>query len=102
MTWVLAASLSALFVGLTSILSKLGVRTVDSDAATALRTGVVLLLAWAVALASGPASGVVPIDKLSILVSLLFARFVLKERLAPRGVFGLVLVLAATLVLAIR
>lgn len=136
--WLPWALGSALFAALTSILAKLGVEDVPSDLATAIRTCVVVLLAFAIvvgrgkgslirsvdrrelvflvasglatgaswlffyrALRIGPAHGVVPIDKLSLLVSLLFARLVLGERLSLRAWTGLVLVVSATLVLAL-
>lgn len=53
MSWILAASLSAFFAGLVSILAKLGVKSTDSDVATALRTVVVLVFAWAAAALAG-------------------------------------------------
>ncbi|MCI6410991.1 EamA family transporter [Schaalia hyovaginalis] len=56
--WALDAALSALFAGLTSILAKLGVRSTDSDVATALRTAIVLVLAWVVSALSGTVSGI--------------------------------------------
>lgn len=56
MTWVVWALLSAFFAGITAILAKVGVESVDSSLATAIRTTVVLVLAWAVALAATPAA----------------------------------------------
>ena len=124
---------SALFAGLTAILAKCGIRKTDSDAATAIRTIVVLAMAWGMvfltgeqkalpqvdrrsgtflvlsglatgaswlcyfrALQAGPASVVVPIDKLSILVTILFSSLVLKETLSRKAALGLVLILAGT------
>ncbi|MBI5767674.1 MAG: EamA family transporter [Verrucomicrobia bacterium] len=58
MTWLHWSLLSAFFAGLTAILAKLGVAGVDSNLATAVRTSVVLVFAWAVALATGPAAAV--------------------------------------------
>ena len=124
---------SALFAGLTAILAKCGIRKTDSDAATAIRTGVVLVMAWLIvfikgkqhtlrsvpkkelvflilsglatggswlcyykALQDGLASVVVPIDKLSILVTIVFSWIVLKEKLTPKAAVGLVLILAGT------
>lgn len=124
---------SALFAGLTAILAKCGIRKTDSVAATAIRTGVVLLFSWLMAwiVGSGPtitslsaktwiflilsglatggswlccykalqdglASVVVPIDKLSILVTILFSSLVLKETLSRKAALGLVLILAGT------
>lgn len=124
---------SALFAGLTAILAKCGIRKTDSDAATAIRTIVVLLFSWLMvwivgsgptitslsaktwiflilsglatggswlcyykALQDGLASVVVPIDKLSILVTILFSGLVLKETLNRKAALGLVLILAGT------
>lgn len=56
MTWLFWALLSALFAGLTAILAKIGVAGVDSNLATAVRTSVVLVFAWGVALATCPAN----------------------------------------------
>jgi transporter family protein len=127
---------SAVFAALTSILGKIGITGVESNLGTALRTVVVLVMAWIVvgvagevpqlrkvarrdltfivlsgvatgaswlcyyrALQLGPASLVVPIDKLSILVTIAFATFVLHEKLRRRAVVGLVLILAGTLLM---
>lgn len=135
-TWLAFAAGSALFAGLTSVLAKCGVRTTDSTVATAIRTSVVLIFAWAIvfiqgaqeqilgldgrtalflvlsglatgaswlcffrALQEGPASLVVPIDKLSILVSIAFGAIVFHERLSRRGAVGLVMVTVGTLVM---
>ena len=134
--WFLYAAASAVLASLTSILGKAGMAHIDSNLGTAMRTVVVLLMAWAVvfltgkqgtvraisrkswiflvlsgfatggswlcyfrALQTGPASVVVPIDKLSVLLTVLFSRIFLKERLSPRGVVGLVLLTAGTLTL---
>lgn len=136
--WLLYAGLSALFAALTSILAKVGVQSVNSNLATALRTGVVLVMAWGMvlltgkgaqvkavrgkslaftvlsgvatggswlcyykALQMGPASVVVPIDKLSILVTVLFARVVLHEKLSCRALAGLCLLVAGTLLMLV-
>lgn len=127
-----------LFVGITAILAKCGIRKTDSSVATAIRTSVVLMMAWLTvfvsgeqhtlreiprtefaficlsgiatgaswlcyykALKDGPASIVVPIDKLSLLVSILFACLVLKEKLTRKSVIGLCLITAGTLALLI-
>lgn len=132
------ALLAAVFAALTAILGKLGVSHIASDLATAIRTVVVLVMAWLVvfvtrkpgaplraprrdlrflllsglttgaswlcyysALQNGPASVVVPVDKLSIVVTILFSRFVLHERLTQRSLFGLLLIVAGTLAMAI-
>lgn len=134
--WLIYAILSAVFASATSILGKLGMEGIPSNYGTAVRTGVVLVMAWVVvflqkkqskvkevgktrwiflilsgvttgmswlcyyrALQEGPASIVVPIDKLSILITILFARVFLKERLTKKAVVGLMLLVAGTLVL---
>ena len=132
--WLLYAHLSAVFASLTAILGKVGIEGVESNLGTAIRTGVVLVMAWVVvfvtgkgqevrriprrelgfvclsglatgaswlcyykALHDGPASVVVPIDKLSILVTIAFSYFVFHERLTRRGAAGLCLIVAGTL-----
>lgn len=134
--WLVYAILSAVFASLTSILGKIGMENVDSTLGTALRTIVVLLMAWLIvfmthkqkeigkidgrswiflilsgvttglswlcyyrALQTGKASIVVPIDKLSIVVSVAFAWIVFKEKLSPKGLAGLILIVAGTLIL---
>ena len=134
--WFVYAALSALFASLTAILGKIGIEAVESNLGTAIRTGVVLVMAWVVvfvtrkpdqpltvprgelgliclsglatgaswlcyyrALQLGPASLVAPVDKLSILVTILFSRIVLHERLTRRAFLGLVLLTAGTLLL---
>lgn len=134
--WLVYAILSAVFASLTSILGKIGMENVDSTLGTALRTIVVLFMAWLIvfmthkqkeigkidgrswvflilsgvttglswlcyyrALQTGKASIVVPIDKLSIVVSVAFAWIVFKEKLTPKGLAGLILIVAGTLIL---
>lgn len=63
MTWLTWSLLSALFAGLTAILAKIGVSGVDSNLATAVRTSVVVVFAWAVVLITGPAAGVFSFSK---------------------------------------
>ena len=136
--WFLYALGSAVFASLQAILAKFGITGVDSNLGTALRTIVVLAMAWLMvlvtgrageagrvdrrelgficlsglatggswlcyykALQEGPASIVVPIDKLSILLVVLFARIVLGERLSRKAGAGLALLTAGTLVLAL-
>ena len=131
--WLVYAFLSAVFASLTSIFGKIGVEDVESNLGTAIRTIVVLVMAWVMvfvtgeqkgirsigkkswvflflsgittglswlcyyrALQDGPASVVVPIDKLSILVTIVFSWIVLKEKLTPKAAVGLVLILAGT------
>ncbi len=136
--WLIYALGSAVFASLTAILGKIGIEGVNSTLGTAIRTGVVLVLAWAIvfargkqktipaidrrsylflvlsgfatggswlcyyrALQTGPASVVVPIDKLSILVSVAFARVVFGEKLTVKSAAGLAMIVAGTLVLLI-
>lgn len=131
--WFIYALLSAVFASLTSIFGKIGVENVDSNLGTAIRTIVVLVMAWLMvfitgeqkelrqisrkswiflilsgfatggswlcyyrALQDGPASVVVPIDKLSIIVTIFFSRVVLKEKLSRRAAVGLVLIVLGT------
>lgn len=137
--WMIYAVLSAIFAGLTSILGKVGIEGIESNLGTAIRTVVVLIMAWLMvfltgkqssirridgrswrflilsglstggswlcyyrALQDGPASVVVPIDKLSILVTIFFSSVFLKEKLTKRAALGLVLVVAGTLSLLIE
>lgn len=131
--WLAYAALSALFAAMTAILAKIGIKNVPSDLATALRTTVVLIMAWGMvaiggkreqlrkvergdlrflllsgvatglswlcyyrALQEGPASVVVPLDKLSIVITVAFSRIALKERLGRRALAGLLLLVAGT------
>lgn len=135
LVWALA---SALFASLTSILGKMGIDGVESNLGTAIRTAVVLLMAWTVVLVTGKAgtvkaiprrelgficlsglatgaswlcfyralqdglaSVVVPIDKLSILVSIGFSRVVFKERLSRKATVGLAIIVVGTLMMVI-
>lgn len=137
--WLLFAVLSAVFAALTSILGKIGIDGVESNLGTAIRTAVVLVMAWVMvfisgkagevrkiprrellficlsglatvaswlcyykALQDGPASVVVPVDKLSILVSVLFSRVVFHEKLPKRAIIGLVLLTAGTVIMAVN
>lgn len=136
--WFWYALGSAVFASLTSLLGKVGISGVESNLGTAIRTGVVLLMAWLMvliegklpklrgiprrelmficlsglatggswlcyyrALQEGPASVVVPIDKLSILVTVAFSYFVLHERLTKKAAAGLFAVVLGTLVMLI-
>ena len=136
--WLIYAITSAIFASFTSILAKIGIQNVDSQTVTAIRTIVVVIMAWLVvgvtksyqplkqlkkrqvgaivfsaiatgmswlcyfaALKDGPASIVVPIDKLSIVVSILFASFVLHEKQNIKTIFGLICIVASTLLLLI-
>ena len=137
-SWFLYAAGSAIFASLTSILGKIGISGVESNLGTAIRTAVVLLIAWVMvfvagkagevrkipknelgficlsgiatgaswlcyyrALQDGLASIVVPIDKLSILVTVAFSYFVFHERLSIMSAIGLVLIVAGTLAMLI-
>lgn len=95
--WLGFAVGSAFFAGITSILAKCGIRKTDSDIATAIRTIVVLFFAWLMVAVTGPASIIVPIDKLSILVSIAFSYVVFKEKMTQKSLSGLILVVAGTL-----
>jgi bacterial/archaeal transporter family protein len=137
MTWLVWALLSALFAAATAILAKIGIAGIDSNLATAIRTTVVLVFTWAIALSLGrhhgmgeiagrswlflvlsgmatglswlcyfralqlgPASAVAPIDKLSVVLVILFAWLFLGEGLTAHKVIGGLLIAggAATLV----
>ena len=137
--WLIYALLSALFASLTSILGKVGIENVESNLGTAIRTIVVLVMAWIIvfatkkqrdikkidkrsliflilsgvatgaswlcyykALQDGLASIVVPIDKLSILVTVLFAYIFLKEKLSKKSLLGLMLIVVGTLLLLVK
>ncbi len=69
--WLLAAVLSAVFGGLTSILAKCGIKNTDSDVATALRTAVVLLFSWIMVFVSGSAESLTDVDSVSLLFLIL-------------------------------
>ena len=134
--WLLYAIGSAVFASLTSILGKIGISDINSNLGTAIRTIVVLVMAWIVvfvtrkqhtikdidkkswiflvlsgvatggswlcyyrALQTGPASVVVPFDKLSILVTIAFSYIVFREKLTAKAGIGLALIVAGTLLL---
>lgn len=136
--WFVYAILSAVFAALTSVLAKVGISDVESNLGTAIRTGVVLLMAWCIvflkgkqkqiqevdkkelafiavsgvatgaswlcyynAIQNGIVSIVVPIDKLSILVTVLFSYVVLKEKLSKKSFAGLCLMVIGTLVMTL-
>ena len=135
-SWLIYAVLSAVFASLTSILGKIGIDGVESNLGTAIRTGVVLVMSWVMvfvtgkqgelkaipqnelgficlsglatggswlcyyrALQDGPASVVVPIDKLSILVTVLFSYLVFHEKLTKKSALGLAGIVAGTLLM---
>ena len=135
-TWMLYAVLAAVFAALTSILAKMGISGVESNLGTAIRTGVVLIMAWVIvfargkqaqlknidkkellfiglsgiatgaswlcyyyAIQNGEVSVVVPIDKLSIIVTVIFSYFVFKEKLSKKAFAGLCLMVAGILLM---
>lgn len=134
MMWVIFAFLSAVFAALTSILAKVGIEGVNSNLATAVRTAVVLAMAWGMvfitnaqhgimdiskkswvflvlsglatgaswlcyykALQAGEASKVVPIDKLSVVITLILAVIFLHENINVKSIIGALLITAGTL-----
>lgn len=134
--WWVYALLSAVFAALTSILAKIGIDNVNSTLATAIRTVVVLVMAWGMvfitgkqsgisdistkswiflglsgaatglswlfyykALQLGEASKVVPIDKLSVVISMILAFIILKEAVTPKTIIGGILITAGTLIM---
>ena len=136
--WMLYAVLAAVFAAATSILAKLGISGVESNLGTAIRTGVVLIMAWGIvlfrgkqrqlasidrrefafillsglatgaswlcyyyAIQNGDVSVVVPIDKLSIVVTVVFSWLVFREKLSKKAFAGLLLMVAGTLMLAV-
>ena len=137
-SWLVYAILSAVFASLTAILGKIGITGINSNLGTAIRTTVVILMAWLMvfvagkqhelkkiekkelgfvtlsglatgaswlcyyrALQDGPASVVVPIDKLSILVTIAFSWLVFHEKLTQKAAFGVACITIGTLLLAI-
>lgn len=88
---IVAACLSAVFAGITAILSKCGVKNANSDVATAVCT----------AIQNGQVSIVVPVDKLSILITVLFSLAVFKEKLKIKAWAGLLLLTAGTILMAV-
>ena len=132
--WLILAILSSVFAALTSIFAKVGIEGVNSNLATAIRTFVVLIMAWGMvfltnaqsevnsisqkswlflilsgiatgaswlcyykALQIGEVSKVVPIDKLSVVITLVFAFIFLHEKFAIKSLIGIVLLTAGTL-----
>ncbi len=134
--WAVYALLSAVFAALTSILAKIGIEGINSNLATAIRTVVVLVMAWGIvvftgiqnqipdisrkswiflvlsglatglswlfyykALQMGDASKVVPVDKFSVVISMVLAFVILKEAVTLKTVIGGILITAGTFVL---
>lgn len=137
-TWLPYAAASSVFAALTSILAKIGISEVESNLGTAIRTGVVLVMAWFIVIAknkqfelksvdkkellfivlsglttgaswicyyyaiqNGIVSVVVPIDKMSLLVSVLFSYIVFKEKLSKKAFIGLFFMICGTLAITI-
>lgn len=136
--WILFAVLSAVFAALTSILAKVGIESVNSNLATAVRTVVVLFMAWSMvfitnqqngileinkkswlflimsglatgaswlcyykALQTGEVSKVVPIDKLSVVITLILSFIFLREQFTPKTALGALLITIGTLIIAL-
>lgn len=134
--WLLYAFLSALFAAFTAILAKIGIKKVDSNLATAVRTVVILLFAWGIvfaqgthkqlssiskvsmlflilsgiatglswlfyfrALQLGEASKVSPIDKLSLVLTIVLAAIILKEKITPLILLGALLMSAGAIII---
>lgn len=137
--WKYYALLSALFAALTAIFAKIGVKDINSNLATAIRTTVILLLTWGIvilsgrigeirdisrhtwcflilsglatglswlfyfkALQTGDVSRIAPIDKLSVVITILLAFFILKEPLTPRVILGALLITAGSIIMLWR
>ena len=136
--WLLLALGASIFAALTSILAKIGIDGVNSNLATAVRTGVVLVMSWGMvfltnahsgigeisrrswvflilsglatgaswlcyyrALQLGDASKVVPIDKLSVVITMVLAAILLQEPFTPKSIFGCGLIAAGTLLMVL-
>ena len=136
--WLVFAALSAVFAALTSILAKIGIDGVNSNLATAIRTIVVLIMAWVMvfvtnsqsgiaaigkrswlflilsglatgvswlcyykALQIGDASKVVPVDKMSVVITMIMAFVFLNEKLTVKSIIGVILITAGTIFMAI-
>ena len=136
--WLIFALLSAIFAALTSILAKVGIDGVNSNLATAIRTVVIVVMAWGMvfltnaqggisdiskkswiflilsglatgiswlcyyrALQIGEASKVVPVDKLSVVITLVLAFVFLNEKFTPKSLLGCILIGAGTLVMVL-
>ena len=136
--WLILALLSSVFAALTSILAKVGIEGINSYLATAIRTGVVLIMSWGMvfltnaqqglgqisrkswlflilsglatgaswlcyykALQIGEASKVVPIDKLSVVITMILAFVFLHEQFTTKSVIGCVLISAGTLLMVL-
>ena len=136
--WMILALASSLFAALTSILAKIGIDGVNSNLATAIRTGVVLLMSWGMvfltntqagladisrrswlflilsglatgaswlcyykALQIGEASKVVPIDKLSVVITMVLAAVILHEQFTVKSIIGCLFITFGTLLMVL-
>ncbi|MGG7077837.1 EamA family transporter [Clostridium sardiniense] len=136
--WIVYAILSAVFAAITSIFAKIGINGINSNLATAIRTIVVLILAWGIvfttgthkdiknisnksmlflilsglatglswlfyykAIQMGQVTSVVAIDKLSIIITIVLAFFILNEQITVKSVFGGILIAAGTLLMVL-
>ncbi len=134
--WKVYALLSALFASLTAICAKVGVKDIDSNLATAIRTSVILLLTWGIVLVSGhllqvrtvprytwvflvlsgistglswlfyfkaiqlgDVSRVAPVDKLSVVITIILAFILLKEPVSPKVIAGGILICAGSILM---
>ena len=94
--WIFYAIGSSFFAGITEVLAKCGIKKTDSDVATGASW-----LCYYRALQEGPASVVVPIDKLSMLVTIAFSWIVFHEKLTKKAAIGVLLITAGTVLMAI-
>jgi len=138
MSWIIYAVLSAVFAALTAILAKIGIKNVDSNLATAVRTVIILLFAWGIvfwqgtaskltaisqyslvflvlsgvttglswlfyfrALQVGKASQVAPIDKLSLVITIILAAVILKEKVSLSTLIGGILMAVGALLISL-
>jgi transporter family protein len=138
MSWVIYAALSAFFAAVTAILAKIGIKGVNSNLATAIRTVVILVFAWSIvlfqgthkeigsisqysliflilsgvatglswlfyfyALQQGPASQVAPIDKLSLVMTIILAALFLKEKVTAATLLGAALMTAGAIIISL-
>lgn len=136
--WILFAILSSVFAAITSILAKISIEDINSNLATAIRTVVVVIMAWAVvfitnaqsglssigkkswiflilsgiatglswlcyykALKDGTVSAVVPIDKLSVVITMVFAAIFLHEQFTAKSIIGIVFITIGTLLMVL-
>lgn len=136
--WIVYAIMSAVFAAITSIFAKIGINGINSNLATAIRTIVVLILAWGIvfttgthkdiknisnksmiflilsglatglswlfyykAIQMGQVTSVVAIDKLSIIITIVLAFFILNEQITVKSIFGGILIAAGTLIMVL-